>query len=126
MSNNNLEKLGVTRQPQVEQAMLWLVENGPLHQDPQLPHWILRQLVRGKRIARLRRGLYLVPTQTGRLPSLPAVGQLLAPDGYLSFYSAITRHGLTDQETALWAMVTDKPQFAVRYGQIRLEFVAWP
>ena len=126
MSINNLEKVGLIRQPQVEQAMTWLVENGPLHQDPELPHWMLRQRVRAVRVARLRRGLYLAPTPTGRLPGLPAVGQLLAPEGYLSFYGAITLHGLTDQDTALWAMATKAPQAAIRYGQLRLEFVPWP
>jgi len=126
MSINNLEKVGLTRQPQVEQAMAWLVQNGPLHQDPPLPHWVLRQLVRTERIARLRRGLYLAPTPAGKLPSLPAVGQLLAPEGYLSFYGAITLHGLTDQDTARWAMVTREPACGIRYGQRRLEFVPWP
>lgn len=126
MSINNLDKLGITRQPLLEQAMTWLVEHGPVHRDPELPHWTLRQLVRTERIARLRRGLYLAPTPAGRLPALPAVAQLLAPDGYLSFYGAITLHGLTDQDTALWAMVTREPAFPIRYGARRLEFVPWP
>ena len=126
MSDNNLEKLGLTRQPQVEQAMAWLIEHGPLHQDPDLPHWVLRQLVRAERIARLRRGLYLAPLPSGRMPALAAVAQLLAPEGYLSFYGAITLHGLTDQDTARWAMVARSPQFPIRYGPLTLDFVAWP
>lgn len=126
MSINNLDKVGVTRRPQVEQAMAWLVANGPLHQDPPLPHWTLRQLVRTERIARLRRGTYLAPRPDGRLPAAPAVAQLLAPEGYLSFYGAITLHGLTDQDTARWVMVTRAHQAPARAPRAQFDFVPWP
>lgn len=126
MSSNILTESGLTRTPKLEQAMAWLVENGPLHEQPDLPPWMLRELVKAGRIARLRRGLYLVPDARGTMLSLPAVGARVAPRGYLSFYGALVLHGLTDQDTARWVMVTDKRQSPIRYGQQRLEFVAWP
>lgn len=126
MSINSLDKRGITRTPQVEQAMAWLVANGPLHVDPEMPHWILRQLVRTERIARLRRGVYLAPTPEGELPSGPAVAQLLAPDGYLSFYGPLTLDGLTDQDTAQWVMVTRRHQAPARLPRGHVDFALWP
>jgi predicted transcriptional regulator of viral defense system len=117
---------GLTRVPKLEQAMAWLVEHGPVVVDPPLPQWLLHDLVDGKRIARPRRGIYLVPTPTGDMLSLPAVATLLAPKGYLSFYGALVLHGLTDQDTAQWGVVTDKRQGSLRRGQQRLDFVPWP
>lgn len=126
MSVNNLEKVGLVRMPQVEQAMAWLVEHGPLVRKPPIPAWMLKYLVKENRIARLRRGLYLVPDESGRMLPPPAVAALLAPSGYLSFYGALTLHGLTDQDTSVWAVVTDKPQADVRYGPLALRFAVWP
>ena len=126
MHINNLEKRGLTRTPQVEQAMAWLVTNGPLHIESEMPHWILRQLVHTERIARLRRGVYLAPTREGELPSAPAVAQLLAPDGYLSFYGPLTLDGLTDQDTARWVMVTGRHQAPARLPRGRVDFAVWP
>lgn len=126
MSINNLTKVGLIRQPHVEQAMAWLVANGPLHRDPDLPHWILRQLVQTQRIARLRRGVYLAPLPSGELPPGPATAHLLAPEGYLSFYGALTLHDLTDQDTAQWVMVTRAHQARARAPRAQFDFVPWP
>lgn len=127
MYENINEKLGISRKPQIEQAMDWLVEHGPIHQAPALPAWMLHHLVRMGRIARLRRGLYLVPeTGTGAMLPLPVVAARLAPEGYLSFYGALTLHGLTDQDAARWGIVGKEKQALIRYGRQRLEFVPWP
>ena len=112
--------------PKLEQAMAWLIEHGPVVVDPPLPQWLLHDLVEGQRIARLRRGIYLVPTAKGEMLNLPAVATLLAPKGYLSFYGALVLHGLTDQDTTRWGFVTDKRQSSLKWGQQRLDFVPWP
>lgn len=112
--------------PKVDQAMSWLIEHGPVVANPPLPNWVLRSLVRAKRIARLRRGLYLVPRANGSMLRLSAVAALVAPDGYLSFYGALTLHGLTDQDAARWGMVVRSRRRPLRYGPFTLEFVAWP
>jgi len=117
---------GLLRTAQTDQALAWLVRHGPLLSDPPLPQWVLRQLVRTERIARLRRGLYLAPRANGRLPSLPAAAALVEPSGYLSFYAALTLHGLTDQDADRWGMVTARRRRPIRYGRARLEFVTWP
>lgn len=106
--------------------MVWLVANGPVVVDPPLPQWLLHDLVEGKRIARLRRGVYLIPTTTGNMLRLPAIATLLAPKGYLSFYGALVLHGLTDQDTSRWGFVTDKRQGGLRRGLQQLDFVPWP
>lgn len=126
MSVDIVKEPGLLRTAQTDQALAWLVRHGPLLSDPPLPNWVLRQLVRTKRIARLRRGLYLVPRADGRLPSLPAAAALVEPSGYLSFYAALTLHGLTDQDTDRWGMVTARRRRPIRYGRVRLEFVTWP
>lgn len=119
-------KMGLLRTAQTDQALVWLVRHGPLVRDPPLPFWLLRQLVRTERIARLRRGLYVAPRPNGRLPSLPAAAALVEPSGYLSFYGALTLHGLTDQDADRWGMVTARRRRPIRYGRVRLEFVTWP
>ena len=105
--------------------MSWLIEHGPVHVNPSLPAWMLHDLVEGKRIANLRRGVYLAPTASGDMWSLPAVATHLEPSGYLSFYGALVLHGLTDQDTALWGFVQGERQGSLRYGQQRLDFVPW-
>ncbi len=117
---------GLTQVPKVEQAMAWLIEHGPVVVDPPLPQWLLHDLVEGQRIARVRRGVYLVPTPTGHMVGLPAVATLLAPKGYLSFYGALVLHGLTDQDSTRWGFVTEKRQGSLRWGPHRLDFVPWP
>lgn len=126
MKPNSQYELGLTRTAKIEQAMAWLIEHGPVHQGPPLPAWMLHDLVEAKRIARLRRGVYLAPTPTGQMWSLPAVATVLAPRGYLSFYGALVLHALTDQDTALWGVITDHRQGGLRSGQQRLDFVPWP
>lgn len=111
--------------PKLEQAMTWLIEHGPVVVDPPLPQWLLHDLVEGQRIARLRRGVYLVPTPTGQMRSLPAVATQLAPRGYLSFYGALVLDGLTDQDTTRWGFVTDKRQGSLKAGGQELDFVPW-
>lgn len=126
MNSGILYESGLIVAPKLEQAMAWLVENGPLHVEPRLPNWILKALVNDGRIARLRRGVYLAPAPEGSMLSLPAVATELAPKGYLSFYGALVLHGLTDQDTTRWGFVTDTRQAPVRVGHDRLEFVPWP
>ncbi len=126
MNSNNLEKMGLIYSPKVEQAMAWLVDEGPLHRTPHLPAWMLRNLTTGQRIARLRRGVYLAPQVSGRMPGLLPTAQLLEPAGYISFYSALVEHNLTDQDSALCVMVAPVRQRSVHYGQFRIHFVPWP
>ena len=126
MKGPNLYELGLVVAPKVEQAMAWLVENGPVHVDPQLPIWMRKALVNDRRIARLRRGVYLAPRAAGQMLSLPAVATELSPRGYLSFYGALVRHELTDQDTTVWEFVTGTRQAPLRLGPDRLEFVPWP
>ncbi len=117
---------GLTKVPKLEQAMAWLIEHGPVVVDPALPQWVLHDLIEGQRIARLRRGVYLVPRPSGQMVDLPAAATLLAPKGYLSFYGALVVHGLTDQDTTRWGFVTDKRQGSLTWGPRRLDFVPWP
>lgn len=127
MNVNIFEKTGLSRKPKLEQSMDWLVQHGPLHENPPLPAWILKHLVRTKRIARLRRGLYLAPDRhTGQMLPLPHIAARLDPGGYLSFYGALSMYGLTDQDPSSWGMVTRRRQASLRYGRQRLYFVAWP
>lgn len=108
-------------------ALAWLIANGPVVRAPPLEPWVLRQLVSTERILRLRRGAYLVPTKNGDLPPVEVAAGLLAPEGYISFYAALTWHDLTDQPTGVWAVVARKRQRAARYGRdLKIEFVAWP
>lgn len=126
VKQNNSQELGLTRTPKLEQAMAWLIEHGPVHVDPSLPAWMLHDLVEDQRIANLRRGVYLAPTKSGEMWSLPAVATHLEPSGYVSFYGALVLHGLTDQDTTLWGYVLGERKSSLRYGQQRLDFVPWP
>lgn len=126
MNSYILYKSGLVSAPKLEQAMAWLVEHGPLHVKPELPNWILKQLVMGGRIARIRRGVYLAPTPNGHMLRLPAVATLLAPKGYLSFYGALVFHGLTDQDSTRWGFITDARQGSLAAGGQQLDFVPWP
>lgn len=125
MSVNNPESGGnVLRQLRTDAALRQLIAAGPVVVTPDLEPWVLRQLVRTSRIARLRRGVYLVPDARGRMLPPAAVAALLEPKGYLSFYGALIVYGLTDQDTEVWAVVTARRQAAARYGRARLVFVA--
>ena len=122
MELDNLHQTGLVRQPVVEQAMTWMVDHGPLVTSPPVPAWALEALTKGRRIARLRRDLYLVPDVTGQMLPLAATAAILAPTGYISFAAAFSLLGLTDQATLEWVIVSNERQAPVRYGQRRLQF----
>ncbi len=107
-----------------DSALRQLIASGPVVVNPELEPWVLRQLVRTGRIARLRRGVYLVPDARGRMVPPAAAAALLAPRGYLSFYGALIVYGLTDQDTNVWTVVSTRPQSPARYGRARIVFVA--
>jgi predicted transcriptional regulator of viral defense system len=121
-----MHESGLTRQPVLEQAMAWLVEHGPVATKPPLPSWALDRLVNNKRILRLRRDVFLAPTPSGRLPPVGAVAALLTPGGYGSFYAAMILHGLTDQDTSRWVVVSDRRQADAHYGDRTIHFVFAP
>ena len=124
MTVNYLSSGGnLLRELRTDAALRQLIAAGPVVVSPNLEPWVLRQLVRTGRIARLRRGVYLVPDSEGRMLPPAAVAALLDPKGYLSFYGALIVHGLTDQDTGVWAVVTTRPQPSARYGRARLAFV---
>lgn len=112
--------------PILEQAMQWLASNGPLLTAPPLPAWALERLVRTGRILRLRRDVYLAPTNTGRLPSIAATIGLVSPGGYITSYAAMILHGLTDQDTNTYVVITDSRQADAKYGQRSIRFVWAP
>ena len=111
------------RELRTDAALRQLIAAGPIVVTPRLEPWVLRQLVRTRRIARLRRGVYLVPDMRGRMLPPAAVAALLAPTGYLSFYGALILHNLTDQDTAVWTVVAKRRRGTARYGRARIEFV---
>lgn len=121
----NNQKFGghVLRELRTDAALRQLIAAGPVVIAPDLEPWVLRQLVRTGRIARLRRGVYLVPDPKGRMLPPAAVAALLEPKGYLSFYGALILHRLTDQDTSVWAVVTKRRKAAARYGRARIVFV---
>lgn len=125
MSINKAKSGGsVLRLLRTDSALRGLIAAGPIVVNPDLEPWVLRQLVRTGRIARLRRGVYLVPDTRGRMLPPGAVAALMAPKGYLSFYGALIVFGLTDQDTDVWAVVSSRPQSPARYGRARIVFVA--
>lgn len=113
----------ILRELRTDAALRKLIAAGPVVVAPDLEPWVLRQLVRTARIARLRRGVYLVPDAQGRMLPPPAVAALLDPKGYISFYGALILHGLTDQDTSVWAVVTTRRRTGARYGRARIVFV---
>lgn len=106
--------------------MEWLIDNGPLVAGPPLPSWALERLVKGERILRLRRDVYLAPTMQGRLPSIEAVVGMLAPTGYITAYAAMILHGLTDQDTNRCVVIGGPRQSNARYGHREIRFVWRP
>ncbi len=113
----------VLRELRTDAALRQLIAAGPVVVSPGLKPWVLRQLVRTGRIARLRRDVYLMPDAKGRMLPPAAVAALLDPKGYLSFYGALILHGLTDQDTGVWAVLTTRRQPSARYGRARIVFV---
>ena len=112
--------------PQKEQALAWMIEEGPLVEPTGLPMIALRSLVAQQRILRLRNGLYLVPTRDGRLPSFPRTINLADPDGYISGMGALSLHGFNDQDVARWYSVSSTRQADIVYGPFRAHFVVSP
>lgn len=106
--------------------MAWLVENGPVATKPPLPMWALDRLIRQQRVMRLRRDVYLAPTAKGQLPSVQAIAGLLSPRGYISFLGALILHGLTDQDTNKWVVISARRQGPARYGNRTIDFVYTP
>lgn len=126
MDINSLHSRNLITLPQQEQALVWLIANGPLVEQPPLPMTVLRALVAQRRILRLRRGLYLVPDGEGRLPSLPRTINLLDPDGYISGHGALSLHDLTDQDIVHWYSVSSRRRADISYGQSSSHFVVAP
>jgi len=126
MNLNSLHERNLIAVPQQEQALVWLIQNGPLVEEPPLPMTVLRGLVSQQRLVRLRRGVYLAPTAEGRLPSMPQTINLLDPDGYISGHGALSLHGLTDQDIVHWYSVSSRRQADISYGPLSAHFVLSP
>ena len=86
----------------------------------------LRSLADDERVLRLRKGLYLAPMVTGRLPSLPRAINLADPEGYISGHGALMLHGLDDQDISRWYSVTSRRQADMSYGRQGVHFVLSP
>ncbi len=112
--------------PQVEQAMAWLVQHGPVVADPPIENWIMRRLVETHRVMRLRRSVYLAPTADARLPGVAATANALDPDGYVSGLAALALHGLTDQDVADWRSISTRRQSDIAYGRVAVHFIYSP
>jgi predicted transcriptional regulator of viral defense system len=123
---DNLHERNLIAVPKTEQAMVWLVENGPLLVDPPIPGWIMERLVEGGRVMRLRRGVYLAPDQSGRLPSFARTMSLLDPGGYVTGHAALAAQGLNDQDISHWWAVGSRRQADIAYGLYRGHFVCSP
>ena len=126
MSLDILHDRNIIALPKKEQGLAWLVQNGPVVADPPLPNWLLKALTDEERVLRVRRGVYVAPTNEGRLPSLPRVLSELADGGYITGYAAFGLHGLNDQEARQWWVVTPNRQSDIRYGQREVHFVSSP
>jgi len=126
MDLTNLHERNLIAVPQQEQALAWLIANGPLVERPPLPMTVLRNLVRQQRLVRLRRSAYRAPTAGGKLPSLPRTIALLDPEGYISGHGALSLHDLTDQDIVHWYSVSVRRQADIAYGQTSTHFVLSP
>lgn len=126
MNLDSLNETELIALPQVEQAMAWLVSNGPIVSDPPISNWILRSLVDARRIMRLRRSLYVVPSGDARLLGVGHTVNTLDPEGYVSGLAALALHNLTDQDVADWWSISPRRQSDIRYGRVRVHFVYSP
>jgi predicted transcriptional regulator of viral defense system len=126
MDLHNLHERQIIAVAKTEQAMAWLVANGPLVVDPPLPNWLMKSLERSRRVMRLRRGIYLVPKPDGRLPSLPRAMNMLDEDGYVTGHGALAAQGLNDQDVSRWWAVGSRRQSDIVYGLYRAHFVFSP
>jgi predicted transcriptional regulator of viral defense system len=123
---DNLHERNLIAVPKMEQAMAWLVEHGPLLTDPPIPGWIMERLVESGRVMRLRRGVYLVPDQFGKLPSFARAISQLDPAGYITGHAALATQGLNDQDVPQWWAVGSHRQGDIVYGLYRGHFVLSP
>jgi len=123
---NSLYESNMIAIPQKEQALAWMIGEGPLVEEPGLPMPALRSLVAQQRIVRLRRGLYLAPTPDGRLPSFPRTVNLVDPEGYISGQGALSLHGFNDQDISRWYSVGPSHRGDITYGQYKAHFVESP
>ena len=119
-------KLGLISAPKKEQGMAWMIGHGPLLAYPPLSMSILRALTGEKRILRLRRGLYLVPDATGRLPEIAETITLADPDGYISGPGALALMSLNDQDVGRWYSVSSSELADIAYGPLAVHFVHSP
>lgn len=127
MSLTNLLKVGAVALSKVEQAAAWMIEQGPVIENPELPTWVLRTLVRQNRIARLRRGVYAIPDAQARLHLSPyAVGELVEPGSVLSFYAALAFWNVTDQTPKRIGVVSKKRHSPITFGPQQTVFLARP
>lgn len=126
MDLDSLNETELIALPQVEQAMAWLVSNGPIVSDPPISNWILRSLVDARRIMRLRRSLYLAPSGDARLLGVGRTVNTLDPEGYVSGLAALALHNLTDQDIADWWSISPRRQSDIRYGRVKAHFVYSP
>lgn len=125
MSLNNLLKVGLVALPKVEQAAAWMIQQGPVIENPELPTWVLRTLVGQNRVARLRRGVYAVPDAQGRLRLSPfAVGEVVEPGSIVSFHAALAFWNVTDQTPRRIGVVSTKRHSPIAFGPQAVVFLA--
>lgn len=127
MSLNKLLKVGAVALPKVEQAAAWMIEQGPIIENPELPVWVLRTLVKQNRVARLRRGVYAVPDAQGQLRLSPfAVGEVVEPGSVVSFHAALAFWNVTDQTPRRIGVLSKKRHSSVAFGPQTIVFLARP
>lgn len=125
MSLNNLLKVGAVSLPKVEQAAAWMITQGPIIEEPELPAWVLRTLVGQNRVARLRRGVYAVPDAQGQLRLSPfAVGEVVEPGSVVSFHAALAFWNVTDQTPRRIGTVSKKRHSPIAFGPQTVVFLA--
>lgn len=127
MSLHRLLKVGQVALPKVEQAVAWMIEHGPIIEDPRLPPWVLHSLARQNRIVRLRQGVYAVPDANGRVRlSAFAVGDVVEPGSVVSFHAALAFWNVTDQTPRRIGVVSKKRHSPVLFGPQTVVFLARP
>lgn len=127
MSLNRSLKLGQVALPKVEQAMAWMIEQGPTIENPGLPPWVLHALARQNRVVRLRQGVYAVPDANGRVRlSAFAVGEVVEPRSVVSFHAALAFWNVTDQTPRHVGVVSKKRRSPVPFGPQTVVFLARP
>jgi predicted transcriptional regulator of viral defense system len=126
MNIDFLHETGLIALDKQEQGLVWLIENGPLVENPPLPDWMLKQLVQDERILRLQRDLYLAPTSIGYLPSLSWTISTLNPEGYITGHAALSLRGLNDQDIIDWQVLAAVRRSDFNYGIFHVHFIFSP